>query len=173
MLLSLLTTGSGLSQNLLVDFGSTTQDGGPNLQTGYQAYNAGHEVAADFITRSYPAFGTSIDITPAWPDTIDNRVQQMIDRGAGNDANWNDANADLQLITDFLGIDTRTAQGGNGNWDGTNGTPTRMTLTLGGLPAGSYAWTSFHHDTEHLHGNFQVELSTDGGTSFANLGSDF
>ena len=173
MLLPLLTTGSGLSQNLLVDFGSTTQDGGPNLQTGYQAYNAGHEVAADFITRSYPAFGTSIDITPAWPDTIDNRVQQMIDRGAGNDANWNDANADLQLITDFLGIDTRTAQGGNGNWDGTNGTPTRMTLTLGGLPAGSYAWTSFHHDTEHLHGNFQVELSTDGGTSFANLGSDF
>ena len=161
------------AQNLLVDFSSTTQGGGPNLQTDYQAYNAGHEVSADFITRSYPAFGTSIDITPAWPDTTDARVQQMIDRGNGNDANWNDASADLQLITDFLGIDTRTGQGGNGNWDGTNGTPTRMTLTLGGLPAGSYAWTSFHHDTEHVHGNFQVELSTDGGVSFADLGSDF
>ena len=173
MLLPLLTTGPGLGQNLLVDFSSTTQGGGPNLQADYQAYNAGHEVSADFITRSYPAFGASIDITPAWPDTTDARVQQMVDRGNGNDANWDDASADLQLITDFLGIDTRTSNGGNGNWDGTNGTPTRMTLTLGGLPAGSYAWTSFHHDTEHVHGNFQVELSTDGGVSFADLGSDF
>ena len=161
------------AQNLLVDFSSTNQDAGPNVQTGYQAYNAGHEVIADFITRSFPAFGTSISITPAWPNTVDNRVQQMIDRGAGNDANWNDGNSDLQLITDFLGIDTRTGSGGNGNWDGTNGTPTHMTLTLGNIPAGTYGWTSFHHDTEHVHGNFQIELSTDGGATFADLGSDF
>ena len=173
LLLPFLSSGVTFSQDLLVDFSSTSQGGGPNLQVGYQAYDAGHEAIADFVTRSYPAFGTSINITPAWPDTTDARVQQMIDRGNGNDANWDDASADLQLITDFLGIDTRTSNGGNGNWDGTNGTPTRMTLTLGGLPAGSYAWTSFHHDTEHVHGNFQVELSTDGGVSFADLGSDF
>ena len=40
------------------------------------------------------------------PNTTDNRVQQMIDRGAGNDAQWLGSN--LDLLTDFIGIDTRT-----------------------------------------------------------------
>ncbi|MBJ07369.1 MAG: hypothetical protein CMO40_09680, partial [Verrucomicrobiaceae bacterium] len=120
LLLPFLSSGVTFSQDLLVDFSSTSQGGGPNLQVGYQAYDAGHEAIADFVTRSYPAFGTSINLTPAWPDTTDARVQQMVDRGNGNDANWDDASADLQLITDFLGIDTRTSNGGNGNWDGTN-----------------------------------------------------
>ena len=35
---------------LLIDFNSTTQDGGPHNEAGYQAYDAGHEVAADFVT---------------------------------------------------------------------------------------------------------------------------
>ncbi len=169
-----LATATLSSQSLLVDFNSTNQDGGPHPQTGYQAYNAAHEVPADFITRSFQAFGATIDITPAWPNTSDNRVQQMIDRQGGNDANWNNASSDVDLITDFLGIDTRTGQGGNGNWDGAaGGTPTYMTLTLGGLPAGTYGWTSFHHDTENVHTNFQVELSIDGGTSFTSLGQEF
>jgi len=169
-----LATATLSSQNLLVDFNSTSQSGGPHPQTDYQAYNAAHEVPADFITRSFPAFGTSIDITPAWPNTTDNRVRQMIDRGDGNDANWNNAGGDLDLITDFLGIDTRPANGGNGNWDGdAGGTPTYMTLTLGGLPAGTYGWTSFHHDTEHVHTNFEVEISIDGGTSYTSLGQEF
>ena len=111
-----LATATLSSQNLLVDFNSTSQSGGPHPQTDYQAYNAAHEVPADFITRAFPAFGTSINITPAWPNTTDNRVRQMIDRGDGNDANWNNAGGDLDLITDFLGIDTRPANGGNGNW---------------------------------------------------------
>ncbi|MEE2734557.1 MAG: choice-of-anchor J domain-containing protein [Verrucomicrobiota bacterium] len=169
-----LATGTLSSQDLLVDFNSTSQSGGPHPQAGYQAYNAAHEVPADFVTRSFPAFGTSIDITPAWPNTTDNRVQQMIDRGDGNDANWNNASSDLDLITDFLGIDTRPGNGGNGNWDGdAGGTPTYMTLTLGGLPAGTYGWTSFHHDTEHVHTNFEIELSLDGGTSYTSLGQEF
>ncbi|HAO97143.1 MAG TPA: hypothetical protein DCQ96_13870, partial [Verrucomicrobiales bacterium] len=166
--------GTLCGQNLLIDFSSTTQDGGPAPQAGYQSYNAGHEITADFITRSYTAFGTTIDITPAWPNTTDNRAQQMIDRGGGNDANWDNANTDLNLVTDWLGIDTRTSNGGNGNWDGaTEGTPTFMTLTVANLPAGTYGWTSYHHDTEHVHTNFQIELSTDGGNSFVNLGQDF
>ncbi len=169
-----LTIATIQAQNLLVDFNSTNQDGGPHPQAEYQSYDAAHEVPADFITRPFQAFGTTIDITPAWPNTTDNRVQQMIDRGAGNDANWNNASGDVDLITDFLGIDTRTGNGGNGNWDGAaGGTPTYMTLTLGGLPAGTYGWTSFHHDTENVHSNFQVEISLDGGTSFTNLGQEF
>jgi hypothetical protein len=157
------------ADTLMIDFNSTTQGGGPNNQAGYQAYDAGHEVAADFVTQSYSAFGTTVGVTPAWPNTTDNRVQQMIDRGAGNDANWNNAAGDIDLVTDFLGIDTRTGNGGNGDWDGTTGTPTYMTLTLSGLSAAPYDWRSFHHDTEHVHGDFRVELSVDGGASFAQL----
>ncbi len=170
----LLASAAGLTrgQGLDVDFNSTTQDGGPHNLTGFQPYDAGHEVAADFTTMSYSAFSTTVTVTPAWPNTTANTVQQMIDRGAANDATWTDAST-IDGITDWLGIDTRTGNGGNGNWDGTTGTPTYMTLALGGLPAGTYDWTSFHHDTEHVHGNFQVELSTDGGASYIKLADGY
>lgn len=168
---ALLLAAPGFSQDLNIDFNSTTQDGGPHNNAGFQAYDAGHEVTTDFVTMNYSAFSTTVGVTPAWPNTTDNRVQQMIDRGAGNDANWTDS--DLDGITDFIGIDTRTGNGGNGDWDGTNGTPTYMTLALSGLPANLYNWTSFHHDTEHVHGNFQVELSTDGGSSYTKLADGY
>lgn len=162
------TAGLAQGQGLDVDFNSLTQDGGPHNLAGFQPYDAGHEVAADFTTMSYAAFNTTVTVTPDWPNTTDNRVRQMIDRGAGFDATWTDAST-IDGVTDFLGIDTRTGNGGNGNWDGTTGTPTYMTLALGGLPAGTYDWTSFHHDTEHVHTNFQVELSTDGGATYTKL----
>lgn len=159
------------AQNLNIDFNSTSQDGGPTNNEGFQAYDAGHEVAEDFDTKSYSAFGTMVGVTPDWPNTTDNRVRQMIDRGAGNDANWMDS--DLAGVTDWLGIDTRTGNGGNGNWDGTDGTPTYMTLTLSGLPENEYSWTGFHQDTENVHGNFAVWLSTDGGATFAQLADGY
>ncbi len=172
LVLACLATGA-YAQTLMVDFNSTTQDSGPHNQAGYQAYDAGHEVPADFVTQSYSAFGTTVSVTPAWPNTSDNRVQQMIDRGASWDGNWDNAAGDLDLVTDFLGIDTRTGNGGNGNWDGATGTPTYMTLTLSGLNAAPYDWTSYHHDTENVHGDFRVELSVDGGNSFAQLADGY
>lgn len=162
---------AGNAQSLFIDFNSTTQDGGPHNNAGYQPYDAGHEVAEDFVTKEYTAFGTTVGVTPAWPNTTDNRVQQMIDRGAANDDNWMDS--DIDLITDWLGSDTRTGNGGNGNWDGTTGTPTYMTLTLSGLPANSYNWTSFHHDTENVHTNFATWISTDGGATFSQLADGY
>ena len=158
------------AQDLWVDFNSTSQDGGPHNQSGYQPYDAGHENAADFAgARTYDAFGTTVSLTVDFPDTSDPRVQQMIDRGGNNDGNWDGQKIDL--LTDWLGVDTRTNNGGNGNYNGNTGSPTRMTLTLGGLPAGTYQWLSYHHDTEHVHGSFEVELSTDGGGSFADVGT--
>jgi hypothetical protein len=156
------------AQNLWVDFNSTTQDGGPTNQDGYQPYNAGHEVSEDFVAQSYAAFGTNVSLTPDWPDTTDNRVEQMIDRAPGNDANWQGAK--LNLLTDFIGIDTRTASGGNGDYDGVTGSPTRMTFTLSGVPAGDYTWRSYHHDTENIHTPFTVAYSVDGGATFATVG---
>jgi len=177
-IVGLTTTSASADVILRVDFNSSQDGGGdsttagdPSLsaaahhQTGWSSYHANHEVIAEFTTADYDG----ITVTPDWPNTTDNRVRQSIDRGSGNDNNWDDAAADVNLVTDWIGIDTRTGNGGNGNWDGTTGVPTYMTLALGGLAAGNYDWTSFHHDTEHCHGPFAVWLSTDGGATFAQL----
>ena len=163
------SVGAVNAQPLMIDFNSTTQDGGPHNQAGYQAYDAGHEVAADFVTQSYSAFGTTVGVTPAWPNTTAATVQQMIDRAVGNDDQW--LGDKLDLVTDWIGIDSRTANGGNGDWarDGSSD-PTYMTLSLSGLPAGDYNWLSYHHDTENIWSDFQAEISVDGGATYASLG---
>ena len=139
---------------LLVDFNSTSQDGGPHNQSGYEPYNAGHESASDFVApRNYPAFGTTVSLTVDFPDSSANTVQQMIDRGSGNDANWNGQK--LDLLTDWIGVDTRPVAG-----------LPRITFTLDSLPAGTYQWLSYHHDTENVWGSFDLEVSTNGGSSY-------
>ena len=180
MLLSADSVPEPASANVVlrVDFNSNQDGGGdsttagdPGLseaahnQEGWSSYHANHEVIDEFATADYGG----ITVTPDWPNTTDNRVRQSIDRSSGNDINWDDAAGDLNLVTDWIGIDTRAGNGGNGDWDGTTGTPTYMTLALGGLAAGNYNWTSFHHDTEHCHGPFAVWLSTDGGVTFTQL----
>jgi len=162
-----------INDKLLVDFNSTTQGGGPHNEFGYEPYNAAHENAASFGTRTYPvAFphvgSTSVSVTPTWPNTTAASVQQSIDRSAGNDANWDGDKIDL--LTDWIGSDTRISQGGNGNYDGgTSTTPTYLNLSLGNLPASNYEWVSYHHDTENMHTEFIIELSTDGGESFTTV----
>ncbi|MHC4741055.1 MAG: lamin tail domain-containing protein, partial [Planctomycetota bacterium] len=151
--------------DLKVDF---TQSGGP-VQGGCQGYLAVHENSGTFTSQNYAAFGTTVSVTPSWPNTTDNRVQQCIDRGDNFDNSWDNSAGDLDLVTDWIGIDTRTGNGGNGDWNGSVGSPTYMLLTIGGLPAGDYLWTSFHHDTEHVYGPFAVWVSTDGGSSFTQL----
>lgn len=177
-------------QALWIDFNSLTQDNGPHPHPDYQAYDAGHEVPEDFVTREYEAFGTTVSFTPTWPDATDNRTQQMIDRGtqsgldedgfpivSSHDANWLLGDVDLlketgslDLVTDWIGVDTRTGNGGNGDYDGENGDPTRLLFTLGGIPAGEYSWTSFHHDTENIHTVFLFDYSVDGGATFQPVG---
>ena len=150
---------------LWIDFNSTNQDGGPHPQAGYQSYDARHEVAEDFAAaRACAAFDTTVSLSVAFPDTSDARVEQMIDRTADYDGNWQGQKP--ALLTDWIGVDTRIANGGNGTYDGTTGTPTRITFTLAGIPAGTYQWRSYHHDTENVHCRFLVECSTDGGGQF-------
>lgn len=52
----------GVNPDLAVDFGTPTTPVG----AGYQAYTAGHEVAADFVTQSFGALGTTVGVTPTW-----------------------------------------------------------------------------------------------------------
>jgi len=152
---------------LLVDFNSTTQNGGPHNQSGYQAFSAPHEGGTPPAGQSYSAFGTNVTVTPAWPNTSAASVRQFIDRGNNNDANW--GTTDLDLLTDWMGSDSRSNNGGNGTFNGVTGSPTYLTLTLSNLPAGAYTWTSFHHDTENIHSNFQIEISPNGGSTFSDI----
>ena len=153
-----------------IDFNSTTQDGAANpVGPPYQNYDAAHEVVDDFVRMEYEAFGTMVGLTPSWPATDRvNTTYQMIDRGAGNDADW--LGTQLQLVTDWIGVDTRTTVGGLGNYDGENGDPTPILLALDGVPGGTYSWTSYHHDTENIHSPFTVEISIDGGTTYEDVG---
>lgn len=190
-MLALGTFATTANAALWIDFNSNQDGGGtpflgdpadPTSAThnsaGYSSYHASHEVAAEFVTATYNTTfantgAATVTLTPAWSNTTDNRVMQSIDRGAGNDNQYTNPGAyDINLVTDWIGIDTRTGGGGNGNFDGTTGTPTWLDITLGGLPAGVYSWTSIHHDTENVHVNFNVYV--DGildGSGFQNSSS--
>ena len=155
----LLAPSIASAQDLLVDFNSTTQGGGPTNQAGYQAFDAAHENNADFSSaRSYSAFGNHHFAHHHLP-RLDRQPHQADDRSRCRQRLELDR-PKIDLITDWIGVDTRTGNGGNGNFDGATGNPTRLILTLSGLPAASYNWRSYHHDTEHMFGDFQIEIST-------------
>ena len=176
-LLALGTMAATANAALWVDFNSNQSGGGTPVAgdptdtsttnknaAGYSSYHARHETPGDFITATYnttfantgPAF---VGVTPSWSNTTDNRVQQSIGRGAANDAQYtNPGDYSLELVTDWIGIDTRTGNGGNGNFDGAVGTPTWMDISLSSLPAGTYSWLSIHHDTENVFTNFSLNI---------------
>ena len=155
---SLLTAASQAA--LSIDFGNGA------VEAGYTAFATPHETAGtgalQTISTSFVNTGAAnVDLSAAWPNTTSLAVRNSIVRGAGNNASWTDTTG-IGLVQDWLGSDTRA---GNGNWDGSVGTPTYLNLTLGGLPAGTYSWTSYHHDTENIHTAFSVSLDTGSGSS--------
>lgn len=165
-----------LSAPLAIDFNALNLNAGPYRQGGlFQNFETRTNVADDFEGKSFPAFGTTIKVTPEWPDVTGESTRRMFDQWPLNGPwPWDNAAGDRALIRDFIGVNTHETFGGNGDWDGAeNGKPTYLTLTLGGLPAGNYHWTSFHHTIYHNHGFFQVEISVDGGETFVSLGQEF
>jgi len=129
---------------LKVDFSPTVAP----VEAGYQGYFASHEQAATFTSQSFTALGTTIAITPSWAAAGGRQAMQMIDRGAGRNG-YTGEHADL--LNDWIGTDARQV-----------GDP--MTLTVGGLPAGDYLWTSYHHDTQDQTGRFDVTVTDADGS---------
>ncbi|MBN1844443.1 MAG: hypothetical protein JW810_02090, partial [Sedimentisphaerales bacterium] len=146
----------------------------PNVYVGeidppwwFRAIGAGPEVDAgdDLVTalEFLPAnlAGTVTDATNdvasvAWsiagyPGDPVAAVMQMIDRGG------NDNSAIPDLLRDWIGSDTRSP-----------GDP--LILTLSGLPAGDYTWTSYHHDPENQTGQFDATvMDATGSTTTLNI----
>ena len=130
---------------LKVDFSPTVAP----VEAGYQGYFADHEQAATFTSQSFTAFGTVIAIAPTWAADATRQAMQMIDRGAAGRTGYTGEHADL--LNDWIGTDARQA-----------GDP--MTLTVSGLPAGDYLWTSYHHDTQDQTGLFDVTVTDADGS---------
>ena len=143
---------------LLVDFSQTA---GP-LAAGFQAYRADHEVAATFTAQSYSVFGTTVTIQPTWAQPSYPASMQMIQRPLSTYPVQDNGD----LLQDWIGTDNRVNTG-SAPTPGIND----MTLTITGLPAGTYRWISYHHDPQDQTGLFDVTL-TDAMGSTTTVGVD-
>ncbi len=183
-LLTLLPLAGAAPGALWLDFNSNQANGGgatagdPTAATavhneaGYMSYHVNHESAAHVNPATAGIYNTSfsqtgaatVSVLPDWPNSSSNAIRQSIGRSDGQAGSWLGNNQNL--LRDWIGVDSRTSAGATGGWDGINGTPTYMTLSLGGLPAADYSMTSFHHDVENMNAFFTIEVSTDGGATY-------
>lgn len=146
--ISLAGASAAAAVSLKVDFNGASAQ----TMSGYQAYTAQHEVAASFGSRTYAAFGTNITVTPTWTGApATNTAQQAIVRGAFNGYSTNATDLP-ELMIDWIGTDQRESPGDP------------MTLTISGLPAGTYGWLSYHHDTQDQQGHFSVTVNDAAGS---------
>jgi hypothetical protein len=139
------------AESLKIDFNGNNY-GSVIVQTqaGFGAYNARNEVPADFVPVNYSAFGTTITVTPTWASQATAAAMQSWNRG--NSYGYSTAPEDmLDLVIDWIGTDQREV-----------GDP--MTLTVSGLPAGTYNWRSYHHDTQNQTGHFSVTAHSAAGS---------
>ncbi len=155
--LLILITGIVISQasaeSLKIDFnGNNWGEVIAETQSGFKPYNARNEVVEDFVSVEYVAFGTTVTITPSWTSRADATAMQSFWRDNNGGYEEDDGNL-FSLIRDWIGTDTRSV-----------GDP--LTLTISGLPAGTYSWISYHHDTAAATmGMFDVTVQDDVGSA--------
>ncbi len=135
-----LWIGSTAQAQLKIDFSQTSGA----VEDGFQAYVADHEVANTFTAQTFEAFGTSVTVAPSWAANATPQAMQMIDRSGSGRNGYTGEHADL--LADWIGTDTRQV-----------GNP--LTLTISGLPQGTYSWRSYHHDTDDQTGIFSVTVN--------------
>jgi hypothetical protein len=137
-----LAAGFGTAQaQLKVDFGVA----GGAVQDGYQAYVGTDKNLTSFTAQSYSAFGATVTVKPSWGSDVTAACVRMIDRGV------TDVPEAPSLLRDWIGTDTRQP-----------GDP--MTLTITGLPAGTYEWVSYHHDRNDQTGIFSATVNDAAGS---------
>lgn len=140
---------------LMVDF-----QNGVNTETGYAAY-ANNDVATATPTVTYTAgsagyTGASMDTGAGITLHIESNAVaggsfRFIDRGAGVGDNSN---------RDWVSVESGTTTG--------NPVVNHLDLRISNLQTGTYNYVSDHYDTQQF-GVFDVQVSTNGGSSFANV----
>ena len=83
-----------------------------------------------------------------YPGDPNPNVARVVDRGG------DDGSIDPDLLRDWIGTDTRPPAVGD-----------PLVITLGGLPTGTYTWTSAHHDPGNQTGLFDVEIRDAAGVA--------
>lgn len=163
--------------NLVVDFNSdgTAGQTGPNLETGYVAYTAPHESNAIDSPAgiNFPVFGSTVNLAVDYSDdnafnSYPATVKQMIGRSNSEAALYDGALS--ELMRDWIGIDSRTLAGGNGPLGNPSSSPTNLTFTLSGIPAGNYEYHAYHHDVAGIQGKFELTI-TDANRTSVSLGN--
>lgn len=162
---------------LFVDFNADGTSGqtGPNIESGYVAYTAPHESNSidDPAGIDFNVFGSTVNLAVDYID--DNAfdsyaatVKQMIGRSNEETAAYDGTLS--ELMRDWIGVDSRAAEGANGPVGNQFGSPTNLTFTLTDLPAGDYQYRAYHHDVAGIMGNFDLTI-TDATRTDASLGS--
>jgi hypothetical protein len=154
MVIILAVISQAKGETLRVDFNGSTGNGGATVvqtQSEYEAYNASNELISSFGARIYSAFGTTITVTPTWVAGATTAAPQAWNRGNSYGYSTDPAHM-LDLVSDWIGTDQRQV-----------GDP--MTLTIAGLPAGTYTWKSYHHDTQNQTGHFSVTVNDAAGSN--------
>jgi hypothetical protein len=132
----LLATPTSWAQPLLVDFNNLTTP----TNASFQAYQAVNAAMASASNQTYSAFATTIGIDLDWDRPETAGTMRVVDRGTANTPEAAD------LLRDWIGTDNRVAASPNG--------VNPCTLTITGLPAGTFRWLSYHHDPNDQTGLF-------------------
>ena len=156
VLLAVISQAAG--DTLKVDFnGNNWGDVIIHTQDEFEAYNARNEAGSDFVPVDYSAFGTIVTVIPTWTTGAADAAKQSWWRTPNNGYPEDDANM-FALMVDWIGTDLR--QTGN-----------PLTLTISGLPAGTYTWKSYHHDVYNISDSvFNVTLHDVTGTNVVGTG---
>ena len=129
-----------------------TGEGPTGADALYQGYGTTFETATTGQVENYPVTtfaeggiaGTfNVGVGFSFPDATSDATKQAYGR--------NNVNSFADFFSDWVGIDSRTANGGIG-------LGTRYTLNLSGLPASSsFEFTSYHFDTQNQPSTFTVD----------------
>ncbi len=139
------------AQGLWVNFRAQNSS---NSVPDFQNYEARTENLDSFTTQMFSAFGgtSNISVTPSWDDGdgqgVAARAPRLFSRTdmTASPIEWD------PLVRNWIGTDARMLPGDP------------MTLTISGIPAGNYIWTSYHTDINGQTGEFDVTLQTQEGT---------
>jgi hypothetical protein len=112
----------------------------------------------------------AISYTDDLEEEIDyeDEIKQMIGRNNAVVENYQGTHS--ALIRDWVGIDPRVFQGGNGPNPNIFGSPTNLAIRVSGLPAGDFSYRAFHHDAGEVQGSFELFV-TDANRTDSSVGA--